>query len=167
MHHDDDVLLCRLYGFFFLNKKKKSTVRGRWVDVSDALGTTRTQNACRHRYNLIKTRSEMQTAIADGASRTEPPERSKRAREDGEAVVGDGGVAVAGGAHASNAAGGIEESEQELINALYLAQKGEEAAAARSEKKKRRGVSEAQKREEAGRLAANDSMVWSTEDCLQ
>ena len=71
--HNDDILLCQLYGHFF---RRNTGVRGRWIDVSDALGADRTQNACRHRFNLIKTRPPMAAATEEGATMRSQPQVS-------------------------------------------------------------------------------------------
>ena len=147
-NHEDDVLLCQLYGYFF---RSGNVARGRWADVSDGLGTTRSQNACRHRFNLIKSNPEMVTATADGASKIEQPKRRSSPAESGTKVDA-----------ALETVGCDEDSAHTLIEALHLAREGEMAAAERAEKKRRRGKSEIEKREEAGRYVLVDALLLIT-----
>ena len=163
-NHEDDLLLCKLYGYFF---NSSSVVRGRWVDVSDALGTERTQNACRHRYNAIKERPEMAAEIADGARCTRVPQRSGggggRAVAAAAAASSAGATAVASGFSSASGGGGGGVVGPDLLGAVRLARQGELAAAERSEKKKRRGMSEIEKKEEAGRRCGqtHHRVFWS------
>ena len=160
-NHEDDLLLCKLYGYFF---NSSSVVRGRWVDVSDALGTERTQNACRHRYNAIKERPEMAAEIADGARCTRVPQRSGGGgRAAAAAASSAGATAVASGFSSASGGGGGGVVGPDLLGAVRLARQGELAAAERSEKKKRRGMSEIEKKEEAGRRCGqtHHRVFWS------
>lgn len=147
-NHEDDVLLCQLYGYFF---RSGNVARGRWADVSDGLGTTRSQNACRHRFNLIKSNPEMVTATADGASKIEQPKRRTRP-----AAIGTEVDAV------FDTVDRHEDSAHTLIDALQLAREGEMAAAERAEKKRRRGMSEIEKREDAGRYVLVQAVLVFT-----
>lgn len=154
-NHEDDVLLCQLYGYFF---KAASVVRGRWENISHALGT-RTPSACRHRYNLIKSRAEMVAATAKGTSSTELPQPRELTGRSCATVIDDASITgkeelelgVAG-----ELASCQVESERQLLNALHLAREAEAAARERAAKKRRRCMSELEKKEETGRY----ELLW-------
>ena len=95
----------------------------------------------------------MVTAIADGSSRTEQPQRRPLRDTDNEGTHETAAVSANGTATdaADEAVASQQDAELELLNALHLAREGEMAAAERAEKKRRRGMSEARKKEESGR----------------
>ena len=79
----DDLSLANAIGSIFYSRYGR---HGAWPDVPGTMGTNRSHDSCRHRWNVIKTQPAIEAAV-QLAAREHDREIERRAKEAGEELV--------------------------------------------------------------------------------